>query len=96
MPALPSATAVGPSVFTYRAALDATPLALYWWAGSVADSGSRFTRWQRVLGAEWSQLVGAIPMAGTPPARAQFGIAESLDAPVRHRLRIYGSLVIDP
>ena len=96
MPALPSATAIGPSVFTYRASLDAKPLAFYWWAGGVAPAGSAFTRWQRVIGAEWSQSVGAIPMAGTPPARAQFGIGESLDAPVRHRFRIYGSLVIDP
>lgn len=96
MPALPSATAVGPSVFTYRAALDARPIGLYWWTGSVAAAGSAFTRWQRVIGAEWSQSVGAIPMTGTPPARAQFGVGESLDPPVRHHLRVYASLVIDP
>jgi hypothetical protein len=96
MPALPSATMVGPSVFTYRGAIDTRPLALFVWGGSTAASGSRFARWQRVLGAEWTESVGSIPMVGTPPARAQFGIAESLDAPVRHRVRVYGSLVLDP
>ena len=96
MPALPSATSVGSSVFTYRASLDTRPLALFVWGGSTSESGSKFERWQRVVGAEWSQSIAAIPMAGTPPARVQFGIGESLDDPVRHRLRVYGSLVIDP
>lgn len=96
MPALPSAISVGTSAFTYRASLDARPLAFYWWGGSASDSGARFTRWQRVVGVEWTESVGSIPMAGTPGARAQIGFAESVDDPVRHRLRAYVSLVLDP
>jgi hypothetical protein len=96
MPVLPSAISIGTSAFTYRASLDTKPLALYWWGGSTAPAGASFSVWQRVIGAEWTQFVSAIPMVGTPPARAQIGIGESLDTPVRHRLRAYVGLVLDP
>jgi len=96
MPVLPSVIMVGSSAFTYRAALDARPLALYWWGGSTAIAGEPFTRWQRVAGVEWTQAVASIPMAGTPPVRAQIGIGESLDVPVRHRVRVYAMLVLNP
>jgi hypothetical protein len=96
MPVLPSAISIGTSAFTYRASLDTRPLALYWWVGSTAPAGTPFSVWQRVVGAEWTQFLPAIPMAGTPPARAQIGVGESLDAPVRHRLRAYVGLVLDP
>jgi len=35
-------------------------------------------------------------MVGTPSARAQVGIGESIDAPLRHRIRAYAALVLDP
>ncbi len=104
MPVLPSAIMVGSSAFTYRASIQTQPFSLYWWGGSttpalkssVRPTGESFTRWQRVAGIEWTQSVSAIPMAGTPPARALIGIGESIDAPVRHRVRIYAALVLDP
>jgi hypothetical protein len=104
MPVLPSAIMVGSSAFTYRASLQTQPFSLYWWGGSttpalkssVRPTGESFARWQRVAGIEWTQSVSAIPMAGTPPARALIGIGESIDAPVRHRVRIYAALVLDP
>jgi hypothetical protein len=49
-----------------------------------------------VIGAEWLASVPAIPIAGTPAARAQIGIGESLDAPFRKRVRAYVSFVLDP
>jgi Tol biopolymer transport system component len=96
MPVLPSAIIIGSSAFTYRASVDSRPLALYLWGGSTAPAGESFTRWQRVVGAEWTQSLASIPMAGTPPLRAQIGVGESLDAPVRHRVRVYAGLVLDP
>jgi hypothetical protein len=104
MPVLPSAIMVGSSAFTYRASLLTQPFSLYWWGGSttsalkssVRPTGESFTRWQRVAGIEWTQSVSAIPMAGTPAARALIGIGESIDAPVRHRVRVYAALVLDP
>jgi hypothetical protein len=96
MPVLPSAIMVGSSAFTYRASLQAQPFSLYLWGGSTAPAGESFARWQRVAGIEWTQSVSAIPMAGTPPARALIGIGESIDAPVRHRVRVYAGLVLDP
>ena len=96
MPVLPSAIMVGSSAFTYRASLQTQPLALYLWGGSTAPAGQRFSLWQRVIGMEWNQSVAAIPMVGTPPARAQIGLGESIDAPVRHHLRAYAALVLDP
>jgi hypothetical protein len=96
MPVLPSAIMVGSSTFTYRASLQTQPFALYLWGGSTAPAGQSFSQWQRVAGIEWTQSVTAIPMVGTPPARAQIGIGESIDAPVRHRIRAYAALVIDP
>jgi hypothetical protein len=87
---------VGSSAFTYRASLQTQPFSLYWWGGSTAPAGEPFTQWQRVAGIEWTQSVSAIPMAGTPPARVLIGIGESIDAPVRHRVRMYATLVLDP
>jgi len=96
MPVLPSAIMVGSSAFTYRASLQTQPLALYWWGGSTAPAGRSFSQWQRVAGIEWTQSVSPIAMVGTPSARAQVGIGESIDAPLRHRIRAYAALVLDP
>jgi hypothetical protein len=96
MPALPSGISINSSAFAYRAALDTRPLALYWYAGSTAPAGQRFAAWNRVIGAEWLASVPAIPNAGTPAARAQIGVGESLDAPFRKRVRAYVSVVLDP
>lgn len=96
MPVLPSGIQVGSSAFSYRAALDLRPVALYWYGGSTARAGQRFTTWNRVIGAEWAMTVPAIAVAGTPAARAQLGVGESLDAPFRRRVRAYLNVVLDP
>jgi hypothetical protein len=96
MPALPTATSIGPTVFAYRVGLTTQPITWYLWSGSTAQSGDPFEFWHRVVGIEWSQSVGPIPFAGTPAARAQLGLGESLDAPFRHKLRGYVSLVLNP
>jgi hypothetical protein len=71
-------------------------LSWYLWAAATAQSGASFDVWHRVIGVEWNQSVGPIPLAGTPAARAQVGIGESLDAPFRRKLRGYVSLVLNP
>jgi len=96
MPALPTGVSIGSSAFSYRVALDGRPLSLYWYAGSTASAGQRFALWHRVIGADWSASVPAIAVAGTPAARAQIGVGESLDAPFRKRLRAYVSVILDP
>ena len=96
MPALPSGISINSSAFAYRAALDARPLALYWYSASTTPAGQRFAVWNRVIGAEWLASVPAIAIAGTPAARAQIGVGESLDAPFRKRVRAYVSVVLDP
>ena len=96
MPVLPAGISVGSSAMAYRVTLKSQPLSGYWWAGSTARTGDRFTAWHRVVGLEWSQAVSAIPAAGTPAARGQLGIGESLDAPFRKRLRAYVSLILNP
>ena len=105
MPVLPSAISVGPSAFVYRVSLDTRPLALYWWQGSAESLvcaslcpqvESRFVRWNRVAGAEWTASFASIPMAGTPPVRARIGLGESIDAPLRHRIVAYVGVALDP
>jgi len=96
MPALPEAISVGPSVFAYRISLNTQPLAPYVWAASTAPRSQSFETWHRVVGLEWSGVVPAIPVAGTPAARGQIGVGESLDAPFRHRVQAYVSLVLNP
>jgi hypothetical protein len=96
MPALPEAISVGPSVFAYRISLNVRPLAPYVWAASTAPRSQSFETWHRVVGLEWSGAVPAIPVAGTPAARGQIGVGESLDPPFRHRVRAYVSLVLNP
>ena len=96
MPVLPAGFGVGSSALAYRVTLASRPLSLYWWAGSTARAGGRFARWNRVVGLDWSQSVPAIPAAGTPAARGEVGIGESLDAPFRNRVRAYVSLILNP
>ena len=94
MPALPAGIRAGSSAFTYKATLTGQPLSLYYWGGSTAPAGERFTAWNRVIGVEWTGSIAAVPVAGTPAARGQIGVGESLDAPLRHRVRAYVSVVI--
>jgi hypothetical protein len=95
MPALPAGIATGSSAIAYRASLNTRPLAVYLWSGS-ASSVDRFSRWNRVVGAEWSISVPSIAPAGSPAARGVVGIGESLDAPFRKKVRVYASLVLNP
>jgi hypothetical protein len=96
MPALPTGVSIGSSAFTYRAAATVMPLNVYLWGGSTAPAGERFSRWHRVVGADWSMSVPAIPSAGTPAARGVIGVGYSLDEPFRHKTRGYVSLVLNP
>jgi len=96
MPALPRGVADGPSMFSYRATLDAAPFAWYLWSASTADLGERFRVWHRVIGLEYVQSIARIPLAGTPAARAQIGLGKSLDAPYRNRTSVYLTFVLNP
>jgi hypothetical protein len=96
MPALPAEIAVGSSAVTYRVNLPAPPFVWYWWGGATSPEGDTFHDWHNVVGVEWSQSVLAIAPAGTPAARAQIGVGESLDQPFRRKVRAYASLVINP
>jgi len=96
MPVLPAETVVGTTALAYRVNVLLSPLVWYWWSGSATDAGQSFRSWQRVFGVEWSQSVPAIVPAGTPAARGQIGIGESLDAPFRRKIRAYVSLVLNP
>jgi hypothetical protein len=94
MPALPVGIRAGSSAFTYKATLTEQPLSLYYWGASTAPVRDRFTAWNRVIGVEWTSSIAAVPVAGTPAARGQIGVGESLDAPLRHRVRAYVGVVI--
>ena len=97
MPVLPSGISTGLLGRRRSAApIGGAPLSLYYWAGSTSDRYDRFDDWQRVVGINWTMSVGAIAPAGTPAARAQFGVGESLDEPFRKRLRAYVSLILNP
>jgi hypothetical protein len=96
MPALPAGIGINSSAFSYRVAADARPVSFYLYSASTAPAGHRFVAWNRVVGADWSLSVPAIPLAGTPAARAQIGVGESLDAPFRKHVRAYVSVVLDP
>jgi hypothetical protein len=96
MPALPTAVAIGTSALTYKISVNTAPLSLYWWSGSAAPANTRFAVWNRVIGAEFTTAVPAMPAVGTPAARGSIGVGESLDAPLRHRLRAYLSLILNP
>jgi hypothetical protein len=96
MPVLPSGISINSSAFAYRVTLDTKPLALYLYSGSTAPAGQRFSTWNRVIGADWSASIAAIPVAGTPAARGVIGAGESLDAPFRKRFRAYVSLILQP
>ncbi|HEY4130130.1 MAG TPA: hypothetical protein VGM50_05910, partial [Gemmatimonadaceae bacterium] len=96
MPVLPTGIQVGPSAFAYRLTVRSQPLNAYFWSGSTANVGDRFAHWNRVVGVDGVQSIAAIPMAGTPSARAEYGVGYSLDAPFRKQVRAYLGLVLNP
>lgn len=96
MPVLPSGIAIGTSALTYRVSANINPIGVYFWSGSTAPAGSRFSAWHRVIGLEGSQSVAAIPVAGVPSARIVYGAGESLDEPFRRQVRGYLSIIINP
>ena len=84
------------AVLAYRAAFPLNPFSVYFWSGSTAVGDRRFANWHDVVGVDWSMSIAAVPPAGSPAARAQIGIGESLDAPFRRRVRAYVSLILNP
>jgi hypothetical protein len=96
MPVLPTGIQVGPSAFSYRVTIRSQPLDAYFWSGSTAGASERFARWNRVYGLDGVQSIAAIPLAGTPSARAEYGVGYSLDAPFRKKVRAYLGLVLNP
>lgn len=106
MPVLPTGVATGDDLLTYRLSIPGA-LSPYLWAGGFEHESAVFTDgvptgtrtrydWHRVIGVDATLAVPAIPLAGTPAARARFGVGESLDAPLRHRVQAYITLVFDP
>jgi hypothetical protein len=96
MPVLPTGIQVGPAAFDYRVTVRSQPLDAYFWSGSTARIGARFAHWNRVVGLDGIQSIGAIPLAGTPSARAEYGIGYSFDEPFRKQVRAYVGLVLNP
>jgi len=96
MPALPVGVQVGSSVIAYRASVVLQPLTWYFWDGSTTPISGAGRRWNRVWGGEWSGIFPAIPLVGTPAARAQIGAGLSIDSPVKNRLGVYASLTLNP
>lgn len=95
MPVLPTGTATGTRVVSYRLAMPG-PLSPYLWAGGVSSNAPWRYQWQRVAGVDATVAVPNIPLAGTPAARLQLGVGESIDRPLRHRVQGYVSVVFNP
>lgn len=95
MPALPTGTATGTQMVSYRVAIPGA-LTPYLWAGGVSSSGTRRYVWHRVVGLDATTVVPNIALAGTPAARLQLGAGESIDPPLRHRVQGYVSVVFNP
>ena len=99
MPVLPTGTSVDPDAAAFRVAVPVGPLQAYLWTAHAAGcvrAGPACMPWNRVLGAEWTASMPAVPFAGTPPVRALLGVGRSLDAPLRHEIRGYVSVIMDP
>jgi hypothetical protein len=96
MPVLPSRAATGTSALTYRVALATQGLSWYWWTGRTAQWAQWFDTWNRVRGVEWTTSFPPIAPIGTPAARIQIGLGESLDEPLRKKWRGYFNLVLNP
>jgi hypothetical protein len=96
MPVLPTGIQVGPQAMTYRATVRSQPLDLFFWGGSTSALNTRFSQWNRVVGLDGTMSIAAIPLAGTPAARAEYGVGYALDEPFRKKVRVYLGLVLNP
>jgi hypothetical protein len=96
MAALPLGTDAGTSLLAYRIALPVAALTPYLWGASTTHTGRRFETWHRVVGVEFTTAIGAVPLAGTPAARAEIGIGRSLDSPFVNSTRAYLTFLLTP
>lgn len=75
-PALPPFF-VGEKLETYRLSVPFVGARAYAWAGRAFDGPA--PQFERVLGAEWTGSIVAIPALGTPAARATVGVGRWMD-----------------
>lgn len=83
----------GSEVLAYRLSTDLGPLTPYL-AGASADEG--FDDWYRVAGVEVGLDTPAQNVLRIPSVRVIAGAGYPLDAPDRHKLRIYGGITYRP
>jgi hypothetical protein len=88
-PALPPFF-VGSRLETYRLSVPLLGARVYGWAGRAYDAGTS-PRLERVLGAEYSASIAAIPALGTPTARITIGAGRWLN----HRT-VFRQVAADP
>jgi hypothetical protein len=93
MPGMPMGTRVGRRLLAVRGSATLGGLTPYYWA---ASTDADLAGWQRVMGAEVDTSLPSAALLGIPAVRLRAGAAYSLDAPWRHRARLYGSVVYRP
>jgi hypothetical protein len=96
MPVLPAWTASGRSAFSYNITLINRPLSLSWWAGRILGDADPRATWHRVIGLEGNQFSPVIRSTALPDVRVTYGIGESLDPPLRRKVRGYVNVVLTP
>ena len=94
-PALPTGTAVGREVVSWRVSLPAGVIAPFYEGTSLGPPSGRRS-WHRVYGLEATFASAYAPIVRLPGARIAVGVARSLDAPVARTTRGYAMLVWRP
>ncbi len=93
MPAVPLGIVGGRQALTARVSLTGPVLEPFAWG---AKGGEPLGDWYRVIGLETREITAPIPYARVPELRIRTGVVYTLDAPNRHRIQGYGSLVLRP
>lgn len=95
MPMLPTAVAVGPSLFAWRAEIPGA-WTLFFEGASTAATLFKHRQWHRAVGFDTRYEFPGMPVAFLPRASARGGAAYTLDAPFRRKARVFLEMRLEP
>lgn len=96
MPMYPTGIAAGNALFAWRVALPSNPWTAFYEGAGVADNLYDLSKWNRALGLETRFAYGPVPAAFLPRVDLRGGVAYTLDAPFRKKVRAFLEMRIEP
>lgn len=96
LPVFPTGVSTGKALAAWRAALPGRLWTLFYTGVSAAPDIDQIRLWQRAVGVETKYVLPVVPVAYAPRIESRGGVGYTLDAPFRHRVRVYLEMQVQP